>query len=439
MKRLIVATALILFSHTGGAMQADIQEWTTRAGTEVLFVERHELPIVDVRVTFDAGSARDGDTPGLARMTSNLLLEGTPERSAGGIARGFERYGARVSTGSGRDTAQVSVRALSEPARLDPVIDSLADVIAKADFPADAVERVRRQMSLGLQQAQSSASALAEKAFMRGIYGEHPYATPPGGTLESVEALTRAAVVDFHRRHYTARNATIAIVGDLSAERARAIANALSGALPAGEALAALPPVDIPSSAQTIRVPLEAEQTHVMMGQPSVRKGSEAYYALYLGNHILGGGGLTSILAERMREERGLSYSSASSLTSAARRGRFQMTTQVRNDSLPEALSVMRDSLEEMRVDEPAAQRLSDSKRNITGSFPLQLDSNRDLLGYIATIGFYGLSRDYLEAFVERIDGLDGEAVRAAMHEHIDPARNVTVLVGPEATINAAE
>ncbi len=439
MKRLIAAATLILFSHTGGAMQADIQEWTTRAGTDVLFVERHELPIVDVRVTFDAGSARDGDTPGLARMTSNLLLEGTPERSAGAIARGFERYGARVSTGSGRDTAQVSVRALSEPARLDPVIDSLAEVIARADFPSDAVERVRRQMSLGLQQAQSSASALAEKAFMRGIYGEHPYATPPGGTLESVDELTRSAVVDFHRRHYTARNATVSIVGDLGAERAEAIANALSGALPAGESLQALPAVEPPASARTIRVPLEAEQTHVMMGQPSVRKGSEAYYPLYLGNHILGGGGLTSILAERMREERGLSYSSASSLTSGARRGRFQMTTQVRNDSLQEALSVMRDSLEAMRVDEPAAQRLSDSKRNITGSFPLQLDSNRDLLGYVATIGFYDLSPDYLEQFVERIDALDGEAVRSAMHEHIDPARNITVLVGPEATINEAE
>jgi len=169
MKRFMAAAVLILFSHPGDAMQADIQEWTTANGTDVLFVERHELPIVDVRVTFDAGSARDGDTPGLARMTSNLLLEGTPERSAGEIARGFERYGARVSTGSGRDTAQVSVRALSEPARLDPVIESLSRVIATADFPADAVERVRRQMTLGLQQAQSSASALAEKAFMRGI------------------------------------------------------------------------------------------------------------------------------------------------------------------------------------------------------------------------------------------------------------------------------
>lgn len=439
MKRWIAAFGLILFSSAGGAMQAEIQEWKTDAGADVLFVERHELPIVDIRMTFDAGSARDGDQAGLARMTSNLLLEGTAERAAGEIARGFERYGARVGTGSGRDTAEVSVRALSEAERLDPVVERLAAAVADADFPADAVDRVRRQMTLGLQQAQSSASALAEKAFMRGIYGDHPYATPPGGTLESVEELTRAAVIDFHRRHYTATNATITIVGDLTSDRAEAIARSLSAALPAGEALSSLPEVTPPESARTIRVPLEAEQTHVIVGQPSVRKGSDAYYPLHLGNHILGGGGLTSILAERMREERGLSYSSSSQLTSGARRGRFQMSTQVRNDALGEALSVMRDSLDEMRNEGPSAQRLSDSKRNITGSFPLQLDSNRDLLGYIATIGFHDLSRDYLQQFVDRIDALESDDVQSAMQTGIDPARNITVLVGPEATINAVE
>ena len=420
-------------------MQAEIQEWTTDAGADVLFVERHELPIVDVRMTFDAGSARDGDQAGLARLTSNLLLEGTATRSAGEIARGFERYGARVSTGSGRDTAEISARALSEAERLDPVIEDLAAAVAGPDFPADAVERVRRQMTLGLQQAEASASALAEKAFMRGIYGEHPYATPPGGTLESVEELSRQAVMDFHRRHYTASNATITIIGDLTLDRAEAIARSLTAALPTGEPLPPLPEVTLPESAQTVRVPIEAEQTHVIIGQPSVRKGSDAYYPLYLGNHVLGGGGLTSILAERMREERGLSYSSSSQLTSGVRRGRFQMATQVRNDALGEALSVMRDSLDEMRTEGPSAKRLSDSKRNITGSFPLQLDSNRDLLGYVATIGFHDLPRDYLQAFVDRIDALEGDDVRSAMRSTIDPARLVTVLVGPEATINAVE
>ncbi len=439
MKRWLWALMLLPIFQTGGAMEADIQQWETASGSTVLFVERHELPIVDIRIAFDAGSARDGERPGLARMTSHLLLEGTETRDAGDIAREFERYGARVSADSGRDTADVSMRALSEPARLDPVVDMLAIAIADAAFPVEAVERVRRQMMLGLEQAKSSASDLAERAFTQAIYGDHPYASSPAGTLESVEAIDPAAIRGFHARHYTAANATIAIVGDLDRQRAEAIAEGLSQPLPAGAALPELPEVVLPQTAQTVQVPFEAEQTHVVIGQPSVRQGDEAYYPLYLGNHMLGGNGLTSILAERMREERGLSYSSSSRISTGARRGRFQMATQVRNDALEEALSVLRGSFAELRDEGPTPERLDASKRNITGGFPLQLDSNRDLLGYVSSIGFHGLDHDYLEQFVDRVEGLSGEAVRKAMQQHLDPERMVTVLVGPASAINAVE
>jgi len=439
MRRMILALMLLLITQTGGAMEADIQQWETESGSTVLFVERHELPIVDIRIAFDAGSARDGDQPGLARMTSNLLLEGTSSKDAGEIAREFERYGARVSADSGRDTGDVSLRALSEPARLDPVISTLATAVAEADFPAEAVERVRRQMLLGLEQAKSSAADLAERAFTKAIYGDHPYASAPAGTIESVEAIARADIEAFHARHYTAANATIAIVGDLDRARAEAIASRLSEALPTGEPLPSLPEVMLPEAAQTVRVPFEAEQTHVVIGQPSVRQGDEAYYPLYLGNHILGGNGLTSLLAERMREERGLSYSSSSRISTGARRGRFQMATQVRNDALEEALSVLRGSFTELREQGPDAERLDASKRNITGGFPLQLDSNRDLLGYVSSIGFHGLDHDYLTQFVGRVEDLTAEEVREALQQHLDPERMVTVLVGPAATVNAVE
>ncbi len=426
-------------ASAGGAMEADIQQWQTNNGAKVLFVARHELPIVDVQMAFDAGSARDGDSAGLARLTNHLLLDGTSALDAGEIARQFERYGARVSTNSGRDTAEVSLRALSEAARLDPVITNLADALADARFPTDAVERVRQQMRLGLEQAQSSPSDLAERAFAQGIYGDHPYASPPSGTLDSVLQLEREAVVAFHQRHYTASNATIAIVGDLEASRAKAIAEQLSSKLPTGKALPELPEVRLPTSAQTIRVPFQAEQTHVLIGQPSVRRGDETYYPLYMANHMLGGSGLTSILAERMREERGLSYSSGSRITTGARRGRFQMSTQVRNEALAEALDVMRGSFVELRDEGPNAERLEASRRNITGSFPLQLDSNRDLLGYVSSIGFHNLPHDYLAQFIARIEAMQASQVTGALNAQLNPAQMITVLVGPEATINAVD
>lgn len=154
---------------------------------------------------------------------------------------------------------------------------------------------------------------------------------------------------------------------------------------------------------------------------------------------MLGGSGLTSILAERMREDRGLSYSSSSRLSTGARRGRFQMATQVRNDALGEALEVLRGSFAELRDEGPTDERMEASRRNITGSFPLQLDSNRDLLGYVSSIGFHDLPHDYLQQFVDRIEGMDKQAVRQALQDQLDPERMVTVLVGPEDIINAVD
>lgn len=437
MKRWLLGGLMTVITGTGGAMEADIQQWTTDNGAKVLFVERNELPIVDLRIAFDAGSARDGHQPGLARMVSNVLLDGTAERNAGDIARRFERYGARVSAGSSRDMAEVSLRSLSDPDNLKPVINELAAVIAGANFPDDAVARVRQQMMLGLQQEQSSASSLAEKAFAAAIYGDHPYAKPPQGTLESVPEITRADLQAFHANHYVAQKATVAIVGNLTRADAETMANQLTSGLPAGQAPDPLPVVQLPAAAEVVRVPFEAGQTHVLIGQPSVARGDEAYYPLYFGNHLLGGGGLTSLLAERMREERGLSYSSYSQLSTGAQRGRFEMGTQVRNEALEEALEVLRGTLVELIEQGPSAERLEDSRRNITGSFPLQLDSNRSLLGYVVSIGFHDLPHDYLTQFVEKIENLNADAVQGAMREHLHPQRMITVLVGPAEVIEA--
>ncbi|WP_440996128.1 M16 family metallopeptidase [Arhodomonas sp. SL1] len=417
------------------ASMPEARSWDTGSGTTVLFVEAQELPIVDVRIAFDAGSARDGDRPGLARLTSELLLEGTGERDAGEIARGFEQVGARVSTGSERDMAWLSLRSLSREDALRPAVDLVAEVLADPVFPADAVDRTRERMRVSLRRGQQDPGTVAERAFMRELFGDHPYASPPSGTEAGLDDIERQDVIDFHRRYYAAGNATIAIVGDLDRAAAEELAERLSAALPSGEAAPALPEVPALQASRTVRIPFESEQTHVLMGQTtSVARGDERWPALYLVNHVLGGGGLVSMLAERMREERGLSYSSSSRVSAAAVGGWLRVSTQVRNDRLDEALEVLDGTVEEIRRQGPAAERLELSRSNITGSFPLNLDSNRDRVGYLAMMGFHDLPLDYLDAFRDAVANLGREQVAAVTAEVLSP-RRLTVLVGPEPVI----
>lgn len=435
---IILALCGLLSLPAAGAAMPEIQHWTTANGARVYFVATSVLPIVDLSLVFDAGSARDGDKPGLAALTSSLLTDGTKDLGAGEIARRFERYGARVATDNGRDTASLTLRSLSAPENLKPTLANLVKVLSRPAFPTAALERRREQMLIGLRQMQQDPGSIAERTFAQALFGDHPYANPPAGTLAGVKAITRGDVLAFHDRYYVAANAIIAIVGDLTRPQAESVAKQLAGTLQRGSAAPALPPMPDLKTAKVVRRSFDSSQTHILIGEPTISREHPDYVPLYIANHVFGGNGLVSLLAEEMREQRGLSYSTASYLVSAARRGWFELASQVRNDKLDEALRVLRNMLQSYAASGPTRQRLEAAKRNITGSFPLRLDSNQDILDHVAMIGFYQLPLDYLEIFLKRVDTASRQEVHKAFQEHIDPSQMVTVLVGPKAVIDGA-
>lgn len=417
------------------AAMPEIQHWTTASGTRVYFVATSVLPIVDLSLVFDAGAARDGNKPGLAALTSRLLTDGTAELDAGAIARRFERYGARVATDNSRDTARLTVRSLSAPENLQPTLDHLIEVLSKPVFPAASLERRRAQALVGLRQAQQSPGRVAERAFAQALFGDHPYANLPQGSISGVQTISRDDVQAFHDRYYVAANAIIAIVGDLQRPQAESIATRLAQALKRGSAAPALPPVPDLKKAKIVRRPFDSSQTHILIGEPAISRSNPDFMPLYVANHVLGGSGLVSLLADRMRAQRGLSYSTSSTLITAAQRGWFELASSVRNDKLDESLRVLRKTLQRYAASGPSRQRLEAAKRNITGSFPLRLDSNQDILAHMVMIGFYRLPLDYLQTFPKRVEAVSQPQTQQAFQGHVDPSQMVTVLVGPKAVI----
>ncbi len=426
---LLIALAGLLFGHAALA-NPQIQNWQTANGARVYFVAAPELPMVDIRVVFDAGSARDGNQPGLALFTSAMLEEGAAGFDADTIARRFEELGAQFSAGAYRDMATVGLRSLSKEAILQPALRTFIQVLSKPDFPTRALARVRKQMLTGLQQEQQQPESIAEKSFYRALYGDHPYASPTDGTIESVKALGKKDLRDFYHRYYVARNAVIAIVGALDEPMAKQLAEEISGGLSAGEAAEELAQPKALAKATTHHVDYPSSQTHILMGQPGIARGDADYFSLYVGNHILGGGGFGSRITEEVREKRGLSYSAYSYFSPMHAVGPFVLGLQTRNDSAEKALAVLRETLEKFRSEGPTAKELDAAKKNITGGFPLKVDSNSDILGYIAMIGFYDLPLDYLDRFNANIEAVSVQQIRDAFQRRVDPARMVTVTVG---------
>ena len=429
--RRIALCFLLLVSSVAVHATPVVQHWTTSGGARVYFTPATEIPIVDVRVVFDAGAARDAGKAGLASLTNSLLTEGAGKLNADQIAERLDNAGAQLASGALRDMAWLSVRTLSDEKVLRDTIGLISMVLKTPTFPDKSFQRQRKGMLVNLKASLQNPSSLAKKAFMKALYGTHPYASPPAGTEESLAVVTLAEVKEFYQRYYVSSNAVVAIVGDLSRLKAEALAEVLTGSLRRGERPAPLPVVPAVSS-QVVRVAHPSTQSHVWVGQPGMTRTDVDYYSLYVGNHALGGSGLVSLLSEEVREKRGFAYSVYSYFSPMQQAGPFQMSLQTKNEHAREALDVMRDTAGKYIKNGITQQQLIASKQNITGGFALRLDSNKKLVQFLAMIGFYGLPLDFLNNFNSRIEKVTIERVNDAMRRRLDPENMVTVIVGPD-------
>ena len=409
-----------------------IQHWETANGARVYYVPAPELPMADIRIVFDAGGARDGKAPGLAALTNALLDQGAAGADANRVAERFEDVGARLSTGSLRDMAWLGLRTLTDGPLMEQAVTAFTDVLTQPDFRSGDLQRERQRMLVALQLQQQKPDAVAEKAFYKALYGNHPYGSPPEGTTESVSSLSRDDILAFYQQYYVARNAVIGIVGALARDEAEKLAEGIVKSLAPGKAAEPLPPVPELNASNELVVSFPSTQTHVLMGRPGIARGDPDYFSLYVGNYILGGGGLVSLLSNEIREERGLSYSVYSHFVPMARKGPFELGLQTRNDQVEEAISVARETVARYLDKGPSDKELNAAKKHITGGYALRIDSNGKILEYLGAIGFYHLPLDYLETFNARIEAVTREDVKAAFRRRILPDRLVTVVVGGE-------
>lgn len=405
-----------------------VQHWRTAQDVGVYFVPTPDLPMLDVRLVWAAGSARDADKPGLADVTAGMLGTGTPDLDATAIAARFEGLGARFGNGAERDMGWLHLRTLSQPEMQVPALTLLRSVLKEPVFREDELALVQSRMQTGIQARAQSIDAVAREAFNQAVFAGHPYGQV--ATAEDIAAITLEDVTRFYRTFYAAGNVTIALVGDLSRAEAEATAAALSAALPEGDAAPALPPVAPLTESQTLRVDFPSSQSAVLIGQPSISRDDPRRLPLYIANHSFGGNGFASILMDEVREQRGLVYSIYSYFAPMSQAGPFVIGFKTRNDQAQEALDLVFAELAEYDKSGPDAAQFESSVRNIVGGAPMNTDTNIELAQYLSAIGFYDMPVDYLETYIEKMQAVTLHEAREAFAEVIDPQKMVTVIVG---------
>jgi zinc protease len=428
---LLAAAALALPAFPAlGALS--IQLWQTASGARVYFVESHDLPILDLRVEFPAGSSRDtSSTSGLAGLTLRMLRYGAQGLTEEDISRRVADVGAQLTPSFDYDRAGYALRTLSGAAQRGQAVATLAAILQRPTFPAAVLEREKARVIAGLREAELKPEAIGAREFARLVYGGHPYGLRESGEPQTVAQLKREELAAFHARFFAAPHAVVAIIGDVDRRQAEAIAERLSAGLPVGaHPLPPLPPVPPLSAPVERAIDHPAAQAHLYLGAPGVRRTDPDYFPLLVGNYILGGGGFNSRFTEEVREKRGLSYSVYSRFAPYEQHGAFTIGLQTRKDQADEALRVVRETLAQFVANGPTGEELEGARQHIVGSFPLRIDSNRKILEYLAVIGFYRLPLDWLERYPENVAAVTAAQIRDAFQRRISPDRLVVVVVG---------
>lgn len=422
-----VLLALLLLAVPAHAATA-IREIVSPGGIRVWVVEERSIPILSIEISFAGGASLDpADRPGAANLMAALLTEGAGGRDAVAFAEAVEAAALRLGASAGQDSLRVSATLLT--ANREASLALLGDVLARPRFDAEPLERVRAQVLSGIRSDATDPDAIAAARFAALAFPGDPYGRPREGTEASVAALVAEDLRAAHRALLVRSRARIGLVGDISAEEAGPLVDALLGALP--ETGPTLPPPVVPALTGGVSiVDFDTPQSVVIFAQQGVAREDPDFFAAYVLNHILGGGGFSSRLTEEVREKRGLTYGVYSYLSGRDRADLWVGGVASANDRVAEALAVIRAEWARMASEGVTEEELDAAKRYLTGAWPLRFDSNGKIANILVGVQEEGLSPDYVARRNAYVEAVTAEDIARVARTRLDPAALRFVVVG---------
>jgi zinc protease len=401
-------------------------------GLIVLHSENHNLPIVMVTLIVKAGQVNEpAEKAGLANLAAELLSEGTKTRTSKVISEETDFIGASLDASAGSDYTTVTLSVLKKD--VNKGFDLCSDILLNPSFPAEEIDRKKDIIKGSLKQHEEEPSFLAERAFRKEIFGEHPYGRLIEGSVETINAIQRDDLINFHKYYFLPNNSILSVVGDLTQEELIVLLEKYLGGWKSEELLPRVAKKSEGSKARkVIKIEKDLTQANIILGNPGIGRENPDYYAVTVMNYILGGGGFSSRLMQTVREKMGLAYDVHSFFATYKETGSFQAGVQTKNESANAAIDEILKQIEKMKKEEVSEQELSEAKAYLTGSFPRRLDTNRKISDFLASIEFYNLGLNYDRKYIEYINSVTKEDVLRVSGKYLDPENGVLVVVADQ-------
>ncbi len=412
------------------AYELDIKRKVLDSGLTVLHVQRDNLPMLRMTLLVKAGSVNEPDgKAGLASLTASLLSEGTKSRTSTQLSREIEFIGASLGASASADFSTLSLSILTKD--MDKGFELFSDVLLNPTFPIAQLKRKRTERLGALKQRREDPGYLAAVEFKKLTFGKNPYGRLTSGDESTLPSITRADIKNFYNKSYRPGSAVLSVVGKINPQELDALIT---------KYLAAWQPLTDTSSFATVATPAplfrlstidkQLTQSTIRMGHIGVERAHPDYYALQVMNYVLGGGGFSSRLMDRLRAQLGLTYGIYSSFSAYKDAGSFIINIQTKNETAVQAIKEIRSQVHSMIEQGITPEELSDAQAYLTGSFPRRISTMSSISSFLASVEFYGLGLDYPTTYAAKINALTTQDILRVARKHIHEDRMNLVVVG---------
>jgi zinc protease len=416
-----IAVAILLAFTAPPASALEIKRMQLSNGAVLLVSEQHQLPMVTGAIAFDAGSRRDpAGKEGLADLTAQSMMEGTKSLNAADFNEKVDFMGSAIGIGPSRDYSIATFTSLKK--YQDVTLHLLAQILQDPGLRDADILRKQAEQIASIKSSEEEPGYTANVAFTRMLFGDTPYGHPTTGSSEAVAKLQPGDVRDFYHQFYKLGSAVIAIAGDVNADEVKAaIEKELTGPQGVVAPQPEPPAPVVPPGIHTQLIDRNVAQANLFLGSGGIARANPDYYKLQVMNYILGGGGFSSRLMKVVRSKGGLAYSIASGFQAGKFPGAFVVVLETKNASANQAIKLILEQLHEIQQKPVSATELSDAKRYLIGSFPLKLDRQGEIVGFMLETEIYGLGLDYAERYPKIISAISTADVQAVAQKYLHP------------------
>jgi zinc protease len=422
-----VSTWILLSCGLLNAM-SPVQRTVLSNGLVLLTSEEHALPFVTFKLLIHAGARRDpSGQGGLASLTARALLFGTQKQSMASVNEQLDFMGASLSSDAGRDYTVLSFRVLKKD--LGDGFKLFMQVLCEPVFPVDEVKSEVARTLAAIRASEDRPGEVAERAFLKALYGDSPYGRPVVGTKESVEKLTVEELRRFYGSHYDPSYSIMVIVGDIDENLLKGTIVPQLSAWKARTAPVSAVETKPENAKETVTIDRPLTQANLILGHGGITRGNPDFYAVTVMNYILGGGGLTSRLMQEIREKRGLAYSVSSNFDAGKYQGSFRVVLQTKNASACDAIRLAVAEMSRMRTQLVSEKELDGAKKYLIGSFPLRLITQDGIASFLLQVEYQSLGFDYAKRYPELIQAVTAEDILRVAKAYLHPETYILVAV----------